>query len=309
MIESNKETETSLRDRVLEIIDKGKEGDRHSQWCDYFLSGLIVLNLVSICLESVASIYDAYSQEFFVFEILSLAIFLTEYLFRVWVAASKSENGNTNLKRRLKYILSPTGIIDLIAILPGLLQFFGFMLDLRWIRIIRLVRLLKMSHYSPAFQDLFDVLREERSALGATMYLLFVAIFFSSACLYVLEGDIQDAFVSIPESMWWAVVTLTTVGYGDVAPVTPFGKLLGAITAIIGVLTVAMMTGIVSSAFSTKMASKKEALKNEIIEAMSDGIVSAEEMSEIERMAKAMHLSDTELEVLMRYEQHKVKKD
>ena len=121
----------------------------------------------------------------------------------------------------------------------------------------------------------------------------------------MVEGDVQEAFQSIPESMWWSVVTLTTVGYGDASPITPLGKFFGALTSIIGVLTVAMMTGIVSSAFTAKLASKKEALRNEIAEAMDDGIITEEEMEGIEALAKSMSLSPEELRSYLKYEARK----
>jgi voltage-gated potassium channel len=249
----------------------------------------------------------AYGHLFYIFEIFSLVIFTTEYFLRIWVAASNSEVANSILGRRLKYIFSLTGLIDLIAILPGILQFVGVGLDLRWLRIMRLIRLLKISHYTSAFDDLFEVLIEERKPLAATLYLLLVAIFFSSSCLYLIEGDVQSAFVSIPESMWWSVVTLTTVGYGDVSPITPLGKFIGALTSIIGVLTVAMMTGIVSSAFTSKLSSKREALRYEIAEALDDGIISGEEMEEIESIARSMNLSSKELQIFLNYQIRKLK--
>ncbi|MDC1529649.1 ion transporter [Gammaproteobacteria bacterium] len=295
------------RDRLLEILDKGRADDTVSKICDYFLSILIILNLVSICLESIDSIDFAYGHLFYIFEIFSLVIFTTEYFLRIWVAASNSEVANSILERRLKYIFSLTGLIDLIAILPGILQFIGVGLDLRWLRIMRLIRLLKISHYTSAFDDLFEVLIEERKPLAATLYLLLVAIFFSSSCLYLIEGDVQSAFVSIPESMWWSVVTLTTVGYGDVSPITPLGKFIGALTSIIGVLTVAMMTGIVSSAFTSKLSSKREALRYEIAEALDDGIISGEEMEEIESIARSMNLSSKELQIFLNYQIRKLK--
>ena len=295
------------RDRLLEILDKGRADDTVSKICDYFLSILIILNLVSICLESIDSIDFAYGHLFYIFEIFSLVIFTTEYFLRIWVAASNSEVANSILERRLKYIFSLTGLIDLIAILPGILQFIGVGLDLRWLRIMRLIRLLKISHYTSAFDDLFEVLIEERKPLAATLYLLLVAIFFSSSCLYLIEGDVQSAFVSIPESMWWSVVTLTTVGYGDVSPITPLGKFIGALTSIIGVLTVAMMTGIVSSAFTSKLSSKREALRYEIAEALDDGIISGEEMEEIESIARSMNLSSKELQIFLNYQIRKIK--
>jgi len=295
------------RDRLLEILDKGRADDTVSKICDYFLSILIILNLVSICLESIDSIDLAYGHLLYIFEIFSLVIFTTEYFLRIWVAASNSEVANSILERRLKYIFSLTGLIDLIAILPGILQFVGVGLDLRWLRIMRLIRLLKISHYTSAFDDLFEVLIEERKPLAATLYLLLVAIFFSSSCLYLIEGDVQSAFVSIPESMWWSVVTLTTVGYGDVSPITPLGKFIGALTSIIGVLTVAMMTGIVSSAFTSKLSSKREALRYEIAEALDDGIISGEEMEEIESIARSMNLSSKELQIFLNYQIRKLK--
>ena len=295
------------RDRLLEILDKGRADDTVSKICDYFLSILIILNLVSICLESIGSIDSAFGHLFYIFEIFSLVIFTTEYFLRIWVAASNSEAANSILERRLKYIFSLTGLIDLIAILPGILQFVGVGLDLRWLRIMRLIRLLKISHYTSAFDDLFEVLIEERKPLAATLYLLLVAIFFSSSCLYLIEGDVQSSFVSIPESMWWSVVTLTTVGYGDVSPITPLGKFIGALTSIIGVLTVAMMTGIVSSAFTSKLSSKREALRYEIAEALDDGIISSEEMEEIESIARSMNLSTKELQIFLNYQIRKLK--
>ena len=231
-----------------------------------------------------------------------MAIFSTEYCARIWVAASKLEDGASVLARRLRYILSPNGLVDLIAILPNLLEYAGFGLDLRWVRILRLLRLLKISQYTPAFTTLFDVLREERYPLSATLYLLLVAMFFSSASLYLLEGELQEGFRSIPDAMWWSIITLTTVGYGDVSPISALGKVVGALTAIMGVMTVAMMTGIVASSFANKMSLRKETLQNQIIESLEDGIISGNELDEINRLAGALELSDEEVDTLIRYE-------
>jgi voltage-gated potassium channel len=295
----------SARDRLLEILDKGSVNDRVSRACDYFLSGLIIVNLVSICLETIPSLQIQAGKIFLFIEYFSLFVFSIEYVLRIWTAASNYDFSPSVIKRRLNYIFSVTGLIDLFAILPSMLQFVGLGLDLRWLRMMRLIRLLKISHYSSAFDNLFEVLREEGKPLAASLYLLLVAIFFSSACLYLVEGDVQEAFQSIPESMWWSVVTLTTVGYGDASPITPLGKFFGALTSIIGVLTVAMMTGIVSSAFTAKLASKKEALRNEIAEALDDGIITEEEMEGIEALAKSMSLSPEELRSYLKYEARK----
>lgn len=292
----------SLRDRAFRLLEKGQPGDKASLYFDYFLSGLIVVNVLCICIESVPELAVSYGETLLAIEVFSMVIFSTEYCARIWVAASKVEDGASEFARRLRYILSPNGLVDLIAILPNLLEYAGFGLDLRWVRILRLLRLLKISHYTPAFTTLFDVLREERYPLSATLYLLLVAMFFSSAALYVLEGELQEGFRSIPDAMWWSIITLTTVGYGDVSPVTALGKVVGALTAIMGVMTVAMMTGIVASSFANKMNLRKETLQNQIIESLEDGIISDNELDEINRLAGALELSEEEVGTLIRYE-------
>ena len=294
---------TPIRDRFLEIVDKGTDGDIYSYSCDLFLSTLIIINLICISLESVDSIGERYGSFFQIVEYVSLALFSIEYCVRVWTAASKSSLGGSEFSRRLKYIFSFAGAVDLISILPGLLQFFGVSADLRWLRILRLLRLLKISHYSTAFRDVYAVINEERNSLFATLYLLFVAMFFSSAALYLVEGNAQpEAFSSIPDSMWWSLITLTTVGYGDVAPITPIGKIFGAFTAIIGVLTVAMMTGIVSSAFANKMAAKKSLLQIEIESSLEDGIITDDELLKIKEMATELNMTSEQIDALLAYE-------
>lgn len=290
------------RDRALRILEKGQSGDVASLYCDYFLSALILVNVICICLESVPEIAIAYASPLALVEAFSMTIFSAEYLARIWASASKLEDGPSELSRRLRYVFGWQGLVDAVAILPNFLTYIGFGMDLRWVRILRLLRLLKINHYSPAFKTLFDVLSEERYSLSATLYLLFVAMFFSSAALYVLEGDIQEGFRSIPDAMWWSVITLTTVGYGDVSPITGLGKVAGALTAVMGVMTVAMMTGIVASSFANKMAQRKELLQNQIIESLDDGVITADELGQIERLARSLNLSDEEVETLIRYE-------
>ena len=299
-------TYIAVRDRALEIVDKGSRGDIYSRTCDLFLSLLIIFNLVCVSLESVDSLGDRYGGFFQSVEIISLILFTIEYVVRVWTAASKYDLPGNGLTRRLRYIFSFTGAVDLISILPGLLQVVGVSLDLRWVRILRLLRLLKISHYSSAFSDVYSVIAEEKSSLRATLYLLFVAMFFSSAALYLAEGDVQpEDFASIPDAMWWSLITLTTVGYGDVSPMTPIGKIIGSFTAIIGVLTVALMTGIVSSSFANRMALKKTMLDKEIEESLEDGIISAEELSKIKALAGGLNMSDEQVEALITYERMK----
>ena len=203
--------------RIFEIVEKGQSDDPASRFCDLFLFCLILINLIAVCLETIDSLYERYASAFFFVELVSVVIFSVEYLARIWSsAASPDVKYKTAGAKRLSYIFSFTGIIDLLAILPSIIPLLFGGVDLRWLRVLRLMRLLKFSHYSSALEDLASAIRHERRAFAATLYLLVLALFISSSMIYVVEHENQpDHFGSIPESMWWTMVTLTTVGHCD----------------------------------------------------------------------------------------------
>ena len=207
---------------------------------------------------------------------------------------------NSSFIKRLKYIFSFTGLVDFIAIIPSIITIFGG-LDLRWLRVLRLLRLLKISNYSSAIEDFFSAIMADWRSFTAALYLVLVALFLSSALMYIAENESQpDKFSSIPETMWWSLITLTTVGYGDVSPITPFGKIIGAFTAIMGVCTVALLTGIVASAFANQRAQRTAILEAEINQALSDGVISDVEAKKIEKLRKELNLSPEHSRSLMK---------
>ena len=285
---------TVSKKRMLQILTRSSGSDLSSRICDKFLSTMILANLLAVSLESVESLNAEYGQLFFVFEMVSVTIFSIEYLLRIWcMAANEGSRHHSPLRRRLEYIFSFTGLIDLIAILPSLLPLLLGEVDLRWLRVLRLVRLLKISHYSSALEDLIAAIRSEKSAFGAALYLFFIALFASSSLMYLVEHHTQpENFSSIPTTMWWSIVTLTTVGYGDVSPITPIGKLVGAITAIMGVCVVALLTGIVATAFANQISRRQDIFEAEIVSALSDGIITQEERDRIAKLQKELRMSD-----------------
>ncbi|XDZ64968.1 ion transporter [Alphaproteobacteria bacterium LSUCC0684] len=287
--------------RMLQILERGSKDDRASMMVDRLLGLLIILNIVAISLESIDRLSIAYADEFFAFEMLSVTIFGIEYLLRIWASKANETSKYTSASaRRLEYIFSFTGLIDLLAILPSILPLFIGDMDLRWLRAMRLVRLFKISHYSSALEDLLTAVKSELSSFGAAMYLLLIALFMSSAVMYLVENEAQpDKFSSIPETMWWSLITLTTVGYGDVSPITPVGRIVGAITALMGVCVVAMLTGIVASAFSNQIAQRKMIIEAEIAHALSDGLLTEDEMEKIEQMRREFHLSEEHVNALI----------
>ncbi len=280
--------------RVMEILNKGSGQDRTSLICDRFLATLIILNLVCICLESVQTIALQYASALLYLEIFSVSVFSVEYALRLWSSPLNPHlKGKTANQRRFSYITSFTGVIDLLAILPTFLAVFGTTMDLRWLRTLRLVRLLKLSHYSSALEDLFSAVYQERRSFLAAMYIMSIALFMASALMYLAENAAQpEKFSSIPQAMWWAVVTLTTVGYGDVTPITPLGQIIGALTAISGICAAALLTGIVASAFANQMARRQAIFEAEVNTALQDGEISKDEASTIEMLRNEFKITE-----------------
>ena len=291
----------NIKKRTSELLSKGNITDKPSQYVDMALFILILLNVIAVCLESVQNIGNKYEKSFYYFEMFSVFIFGIEYLLRVWSAPAREDLGeNSSFIKRLKYIFSFTGLVDFIAIIPSIITIFGG-LDLRWLRVLRLLRLLKISNYSSAIEDFFSAIMADWRSFTAALYLVLVALFLSSALMYIAENESQpDKFSSIPETMWWSLITLTTVGYGDVSPITPFGKIIGAFTAIMGVCTVALLTGIVASAFANQRAQKTAILEAEINQALSDGVISDVEAKKIEKLRKELNLSPEHSRSLMK---------
>ena len=262
---------------------------------------LVSVNVLAVSLETVDSLHRAYADIFWWIEVVSVFLFTLEYGLRFWsIAASADERGMSSLKARLSYVFSPTGIIDLVAILPSLLPLLFGSIDLRWLRILRLARLFKFSHYTSALEDLISSVRRESQSFVATIYLLFLALMISSTLIYVFEHELQpENFGSIPESMWWSFVTLTTVGYGDVVPITAAGRAIAALTALMGVCVVALLTGIVATGFSKQMAMKQSELEDEVEQAMADGYISTDEQARIDKLTRHLHLSTEEEQLLL----------
>lgn len=219
-----------------------------------FLVALIVLNVVAVVLESVHALYARYRLAFDAFEWFSVAVFTVEYLLRVWSVTANPRYAHP-LTGRLRFMLTPGAIVDLVAIVPAYLP---GALDLRFTRIVRLVRLLKIGRYSEPLRLFARVFRSRRDELVLIAALLLVLLVLSSSSMYFLENAAQpEAFSSIPAAMWWAMATLTTVGYGDVIPATPLGKAVGSFIAVLGIGVFALPAGILAAAFAEELRKQK----------------------------------------------------
>jgi voltage-gated potassium channel len=292
----------ALRLRAAQILEANRDSDKVSRLVDALLISLISLNVLAIIIESVPSIELVYGPYLYRFEVFSVVVFTLEYFIRVWccvdVRADQSANRGT-FKTRIKYILSPSALIDLLAILPFYLSFFMVM-DLRFLRVIRLLRIFKLTRYSGAMGVLLAVLREESRALMAAFFILFIVLILASSGIYLIEHDVQPAvFGSIPDAMWWAMSTLTTVGYGDVTPVTPGGKFFGGIITILGMGMVALPAGILASGFSAQLHRRRVVYTERLEEALADGALTHQEESELERLRDRLGLGDDDALALL----------
>ena len=292
----------TVRSRTFELLNPATFGDQTSRLWDQFFSVLILLNVVAVTLESVEALYEKYDQIFHYFELFSILIFTVEYSLRVWVAPLKYENGVTASHiARMKYVFSVNGIIDFLSIIPFYLQFMLPGLDLRILRTLRLLRILKLSTYNSALSDLIEAIREERRSFIAAGYIFVVMFIIASSLIYFAEHQNHPThFNSIPDSMYWALITLTTVGYGDVTPVTALGKLISVISAMGGVIVVALLTGIIASSFSLQMERRKAEFEDEIRDALKDGILDEFEVKHIENLRKHFGISKRKTESLIK---------
>lgn len=247
-----------IKHRVYDVLVETDDGELIDRIVAVMLLILVLLNAVAVVLETVEEISERYGALFNAIEIVSVTIFTVEYLLRLWVAPLDPRYARP-LTGRIRYAFSLLAIVDLLAILPTFLPMI-FPLDLRvlrFLRTFRLFRLFKMSRYVESLNTLDDVVRSKKEELSVTFLMIFILLVLSSSLMYLVENEAQpDKFPNIPAAMWWGVATLTTVGYGDVFPVTPLGKLLSSFIAFLGIGMFALPTGILASGFAEEINKK-----------------------------------------------------
>ena len=237
-----------LRKRVFQLLDPVHNGQPAARAIEFALLTLIFINIVAIILESVESINQRFANFFRWLEVFSVIVFSVEYLMRVWTSV-EDPRYKRRYSGRLRYMASTLAVIDLLSIVPFYLAFLP--IDLRFLRIIRLFRLfrlLKIVRYLKALKIIQAVLRERKEQIYlSVMFVLFLLVIVSTLMFYVENEAQPTVFSSIPASMWWGIETLTTVGYGDMLPVTSFGRILGGMISVLGIGLFALPAGILSS--------------------------------------------------------------
>jgi voltage-gated potassium channel len=286
-----------LRQRVNALFDHGLPASLTQRVVNAFLATVIIANVVSVVVESVEWIRLAHGTLLWWVEQVATVVFIVEYVLRIWTAP---ERVNGRFRRpvwgRIHYACRPFALIDLIAILPPILGGVGVD-DLRVLRLLRLLRMLKLSRHSPAFSLLWAVFREEARSIGAVLFIFVITLVLSASVMFMLENEAQpEVFSSIPAAMWWSIVTLTTVGYGDMVPVTAAGKVFGGVVSIIGIASLALFSGILTVSFMDQLRLRREQYRHLVEAGVQSGHLTPTDVKAIERIGLELGVPGTEAE-------------
>jgi len=255
-------TYEAVRDRTHDVLDARHAHDPLSTAVNGLIAGLILLNVAAVILWTVDELAAGYGAYFRAFDVFSVGVFTAEYLLRVW-SCTADERFSGPVRGRLRFLFSPYALIDLLAILPFFLPIaVGSPGAPRLLRLARLFRMLKLVRYSASLRLLVAVFRRERRVLAVVGMGMGALHLVASSAMYFLERGAQpEAFDSIPAAMWWGVITLTTVGYGDVTPVTPLGRVLGGVVSVLGIAIYALPTAILVEGFREELGQRRDVVE------------------------------------------------
>jgi voltage-gated potassium channel len=250
---------SNLRRRLSGLFDDDAPQTLTKQTFNVLLATLIIVNVAAVIMESVEPIRARYAAVFTSIEVFATAFFAIEYVLRVWTSVDyRSGRFRQPFLGRLNYMRGFFPFIDLVAVLPAVLGMLGAG-DLRVLRLLRLLRMLKLTRRSTVFGVLWAVLVEEAHAIAALIFVICLTLTVSGALMYMIEGAAQPTvFTSIPAAMWWAIETITTVGYGDIVPVTLAGRILAGVISVIGIGTLALFSGLITAGYLNQLRLRRE---------------------------------------------------
>ncbi|QWE29948.1 ion transporter [Polynucleobacter sp. Adler-ghost] len=297
-LELNKDK--SYRYKIYALVNETPTSGNLHHIFDMFIVSWVIVSVLAVIFESVQSISYHLHSEFIILDTIAVVIFSTEYIMRIY-SAPEDPKYQAWLKGRLRYACRPTSIIDFMAVVPFYLEsLLHHLFDLRFLRVFRLMRLLKLARYSGATQSLFTVIQREWPVMKAAVFILLLLVMLAACLGYVFEHEAQpDKFENIPQAIYWSVITLASVGYGDISPITPAGRAVTIVIALLGIGIFAIPAAILSSALSDQLRIERERMMNELYHMLEDGVISADEQELIEAEAKRLHLSQGELTRLL----------
>ena len=290
----------TFRQKVHAVVFPSEYGGSLHIIFDTFIVIWVIVSVLAVILESIQGIHYLLNLEFIVLDAIAVSIFTLEYCLRMYCCVEEPGYKRA-VSGRLKMAKSTSSIIDILAIAPFFLEvFLHHLIDLRFMRIFRLLRLLKLSRYTGATQSLSKVIAREWPVMAASTFIMLLLVVMTASLGFLFEHEAQpDKFENIPQAIYWAVITLASVGYGDISPVTPAGRAMTIVLSLIGIGIFAIPAAILSSAFTDQLKRDRESLVNTIYEMLADGHLDEKEIEYIRTESKRLHLSDEEIRLLI----------
>lgn len=290
----------TFRQKVHAVVFPSAYGGSLHTIFDTFIVIWVIVSVLAVILESVHSIEYLLNLEFIILDAIAVSIFTLEYCLRMYCCVEEPGYQRA-VSGRLKMAKSTSSIIDLLAIAPFFLEvFLHHLVDLRFMRVFRLLRLLKLSRYTGATQSLSKVIAREWPVMAASTFIMLLLVVMTASLGFLFEHEAQpDKFENIPQAIYWAVITLASVGYGDISPITPAGRAMTIVLSLIGIGIFAIPAAILSSAFTDQLKRDRDALVNTIYEMLADGHLDEKEIEYIRTESKRLHLSDEEIRLLI----------
>jgi voltage-gated potassium channel Kch len=287
------------RATVFALMEPTSRSGQLHRYLDNFIIFWILVSIASTVLESVASISAVMGRELAVLDAIAFTIFFVEYGAR-WYAAAENPAYQGHRLPRWSHVRSPQAIIDLLAILPFLLErFLPWPMDLRFLRVFRLLRLLKLTRYASGTGTLIKVVRREGPVILAAVFVMLLLVVLTASMGYLFEHEAQpDKFENIPQTIYWAVITLSSVGYGDISPVTPMGRALTVVLSLLGIGIFAIPAGLLASAFTDQLRMDREQLKQQLQDALKHGALDVQAQEWLIAETHRLHLSAEEVQRL-----------
>ena len=291
-------TGKTTRQKIYSLLNETPTSGRLHGQIDFILILVIITSVIAVFLETVPGIYEPLKKEFHYFDLFTIFIFTVEYILRVYSAPEGDLESNTTAISRWNWMKRPSSFIDLIAILPFYLQMF-ITLDLRFMRILRVLRVLKLTRYNTAMSTFVAVMKRERAAFMSAMFIVVLITILSAAIVFTVEHEAQpEKFDTMLRALYWAVITLASVGYGDISPITPIGQAFTMVLSLLGIGIVALPAGILGSAFSDQLHQQREQMVHDIEVALEDGVLSIKEEEQLEQERKRLHITDKQFELM-----------
>jgi hypothetical protein len=287
----------TFRQHVYAIVWPTRYGGQIQVYFDLFIIFWVLVSVLSVLLETVEAVHYILAVEFAVLDSVAVAVFTTEYIMRIYSCVEDPHFKRPYLGRA-RYSLTPGAIIDLLAVMPFFLEaLLHHLFDLRFLRIFRMLRLLKLTRFSDATKLVWDGIKREAGTIGASFFVMLLVIILCGALGYMFEHAAQpEKFDNIPNAIYWSVITLGSVGFGDLSPVTSIGRFLASLMALLGIALIAIPSGILAAAFTDQLRMEREAIGNKIVAMMEDNNIDPDEKAHLEADARRLHITHSELD-------------